>query len=217
MNKTHVYVADATVLRDPARFEAAYRTVDETRRQKVDHLRFAEDKRRSLAVALLLRAALQLHGVSHYRILYAEHGKPYLESNPVCISLSHSGDLVLCAVSPHEVGCDIERLGKPRLEIARRCFHPLEYDALNRCEADERVRLFYRLWTRKESAVKMTGRGLAEGLSTFAVPSSDEDRLTLETILSRPCHLRDYTLNGYHAAVCSGNPAAELVWLTLDI
>jgi len=216
MNGTRLYVADTAFLNDKTRFQAAYLTVDPTRQQKIDRLRKDSDKRLSLAVFLLLREALAANGIYDFRLLYAENGKPYLEGSPLHISLSHSGEMVLCAVSEREVGCDIERIGTPRLAAAKRFFHPLEYKALADCASEEEERrLFYRLWTLKESVIKKTGRGLSQGLSSFAVQTDGKDVRLSDA--SASVYLRSYPLEGYEAAVCAETPPPdELLRLSLD-
>ena len=47
--------------------------------------------------------------------------------------------------------------------LADRWFLPAEAEALRKAPETERVELFFRLWTVKESFLKMTGTGLREG------------------------------------------------------
>ncbi len=60
---------------------------------------------------------------SDYCILRGAHGKPYVSAAiPVFFNLSHSGDYVVCAVGGEEVGIDIERRGRVRMEFRRVLF-----------------------------------------------------------------------------------------------
>lgn len=83
------------------------------------------------------------------------------------LSLSHSGNLCLCAsTTAARIGCDAEwHRPRPRLRaIAEQYFHPAEAAYLNRLD-DNRARAeFYRLWTLKEATQKALGLGLAGGL-----------------------------------------------------
>lgn len=106
-----------------------------------------------------------------YDLLRGVHGKPYLAGNsePVYFNISHSGDYIVCAVSDREVGVDVEKIGKERLPVARRFFHPDEIRCLEAREGTERTDLFYAYWAVKESFVKYKGAGLSCPLSSFLV------------------------------------------------
>ena len=79
------------------------------------------------------------------------------------ISISHSGDYVICAVSDREVGADIQKLedNADLVKMAERYFAPEEAE-----EVEERGRMrFYRLWCRKEALGKCEGTGALPYLS----------------------------------------------------
>lgn len=95
---------------------------------------------------------------------YGENGKPYFKDLPFYFNLSHSGDYVLCGFSDVEIGADIQKhCGKNVEKLARRFFSEREADALEQA-GEEREKLFYRLWARKEAYGKLTGRGVADVL-----------------------------------------------------
>lgn len=90
-------------------------------------------------------------------ILRMDGGKPYIEGGP-CFSVSHSGNLFACVVSPDNIGIDIQhRRGVDAVGIARRYFIEEE---ISRIEADSDW--FFRIWARKEAFAKYTGRGLQQ-------------------------------------------------------
>lgn len=94
---------------------------------------------------------------------YGDKGKPYFENIPLFFSLSHSGEYVLCAASRREVGADIQKCQSvDALKLAKRFYSEPECRILERCEsAEERQRLFFGFWTRKEAYGKLTGEGVA--------------------------------------------------------
>ena len=118
-------------------------------------------------------------------------GKPFLpQLSDLHISVSHSGEWFVCAISNQPVGIDLRehtllrgetqeqvliRYGK----IARRFFHPLEADFV---EANPKNR-FFPVWTAKESYVKYTSQGIDEYYDSFCVlnRSSAAPRLPAET------------------------------------
>ena len=126
-------------------------TMPSDRAQKIRSLHFLDDRRRSFAAGLLLEAALGREAV--FRIERSGSGKPYIDGGP-CFSLSHSGSWVVLAVCRDEVGVDIESIRPDRdtALIARRAFQPEEIAA-----AGSGAGIFYRVWTAKESYLKMLG------------------------------------------------------------
>lgn len=201
-----LYLASVAPLRDEALFRTALSRVGTARAETVARLRPADRKRLSLGAGLLLRHALRERGLDPdaVRVEPGAHGKPYLPDVPnVCFNLSHSGEYALCAVSDHPVGCDVEKLAAPELRVAERFFAPEEL-ALLRAEHDAaaQARLFYRLWTLKESFLKATGLGLSLPLDCFSVdPATMTVRQTVDGLSYR---FREYTaLADCCIAVCT--------------
>jgi 4'-phosphopantetheinyl transferase len=92
-------------------------------------------------------------------------GKPYLDAVPLRISLTHSGDLALLAVTgAREIGIDVEagRGAVDAVRMADRYFTPDEARQVRTASAGDR--LFRRLWVRKEACVKASGVRLLQGL-----------------------------------------------------
>ena len=112
-----------------------------------------------------------------FTIERAPKGKPYFRNLPdLHFSVSHSGDVFVCAFSDAPVGVDIQEYKKRPDEsercrkIAARFFHFDEVDAL---DADT-VSAFYNIWTAKESYVKFTGDGIEGDFSAFCIFDLDE-------------------------------------------
>ncbi len=118
---------------------------------------------------LLIRAALEkTAGLTDVKIAVDEHGKPYLPEHPALhFNLTHSEHYAVCTVSDLPCGVDMEQISKPHevMALANRYFSVKEHAAMlmspNQNEA------FCRLWTLRESYVKMRGLGFAIGLSTL--------------------------------------------------
>lgn len=94
---------------------------------------------------------------------YGKNGKPYLADHAFLFNLSHSGDYVFCGVSKQEIGVDIQKIqGECRMRLAKRFFAVPECQALEACRDEEqRRRMFFHMWVRKEAYGKLTGRGIA--------------------------------------------------------
>lgn len=168
---------------------------------------------------LLYFVLTRVFGWNPERILLGmnEHGKPYLKTDAsLFFNISHSGDWVVCAFSDTEVGVDIERIGKERLGVAERFFHPREIAVLR--EMSEQAELFFRYWSAKESVLKYRGTGLSGSLRSFYVRWEGEgagiygENGRLPLSLNR-CHVDE----GYVCFVCSEQTAPpELFRLTME-
>lgn len=118
---------------------------------------------------LRLTAAADFAGVSvsGFTEEIGQYGKPYFKSHPnVCFSVSHSGNIWVCAFSDTEVGTDVQVYDKTgnterRRRIANRWFSENEREYLEKCGYGEAE--FYKIWARKEAYVKFTGDGIGHG------------------------------------------------------
>ncbi|MBQ3704854.1 MAG: 4'-phosphopantetheinyl transferase superfamily protein [Clostridia bacterium] len=177
---------DVAPLEDPGLFSRWLGRMPETRRENIISLGAADIRRMSLGVGILLVLALEKRGIegSGVNIAEGKYGQPWLPDHPnLHFSLSHGGNRALCAICGCPVGCDVESFGRGNRRLVGRFFHPEEQEALGR-ETDPEAwdRLFTRIWTRKESYLKATGRGLSLPMSSFSVLSPEpgvryEDRL----------------------------------------
>lgn len=166
--KTKVYITNIEPLGDEGLFQSLYELMPACRREKIDRLKCVPDKYRSLAVGALLMYALKKENISlSTPVKTEENGKPYLEGNPVYFNLSHSGDMAMCVISDTRVGCDIELMKKqPNLRVAQRFFSEEEYKSIKE-KGD-----FYKIWTLKESFVKLSGEGIKGIADSFSFDES---------------------------------------------
>lgn len=181
--------------------------LDESRRQKLLRLRNEKARARELTAGILLHDALcsQL-GISSadtppFAIAYEEKGKPYLSGREdICFNISHSGDYVCVAVSPLPVGIDIqenpgkqsaavygecptggqEEIYRKERKIAERFYTASDRKRLALC-GEEYGDLFYRMWSIKESYIKLTGEGMSKGLSGFEIDWNERRILDTES------------------------------------
>mgnify|MGYP003335917736 CR=1 FL=1 len=94
-----------------------YSNLSKVRKEKVDRLKFSEDKRLSIMAEILLKYALEKERIAFpKKILESEYGKPYIDG--IHFNISHSKEYVVVAVSKEEVGCDIEKVTNINLNIA---------------------------------------------------------------------------------------------------
>ncbi len=165
-----VYVADVESLADPSAYREAYEKAGRKRQEKADRFRFSSDKRLCLGAELLLQEALEREGIRDREIEVMPGGKPYLKNvKEWYFNLSHSGTKVMCVLARAPVGCDIEERKDPPLAVAGKVFSGEEQDRLLQLEGEEQKQYFYRIWTGKESCLKMTGVGLRHTPDDFTV------------------------------------------------
>ena len=139
------------------------------RRESVARFRHASDRSRSLWAELFARqrlAAAAGVSFSEIEITHDEKGKPFWKGSSFFVSLSHSGGYIAVAVGQDAVGVDVEKKRKAAPAVAKRWFRPEENALLETLSEPERTRLFFRLWTMKEAALKYAGEGLSGGLET---------------------------------------------------
>ncbi len=150
--------------------------LDMERQEKVMRTRNEKDQVRILAAGLLLQYAVEqeldrkIPGTS-LCIRQKEGGKPYLVDYPqIHFNLSHSGEMVACAIGTIEVGVDIQQLVPVKEKVAARFFTEKENERLRQCAtAKEYEKQFFQYWCRKESYLKLTGEGLG-GIAKLFLP-----------------------------------------------
>jgi 4'-phosphopantetheinyl transferase len=99
-------------------------------------------------------------------------GKPFVVPvagvPPLHFNVSHSGELVLLALSrEHEVGVDVEEVRRDQdwEAIAPRVLSCDEYREWIRLDPEERLEAFFRAWTRREAGLKAVGLGFSSEAS----------------------------------------------------
>ncbi len=156
---------------DELDIETALRAVSPQRREHAMRYRRETDRRQSLAVYLLLcRALNERFGITEPPLLcYDDRGKPAIAGRPdVHISLCHCEAAVAVAVGLQPVGVDIESLITPDVDLLRHTMSEAECSTILK-DATQ----FTRLWTMKESFLKLTGEGLTDDLPDVLTRATD--------------------------------------------
>jgi phosphopantetheinyl transferase len=119
-----------------------------------------------LARSVLRSLMHQVTGNRDWNIIPDERGKPHIFSTAgasgLQISVSHTKGLVACAVSDTgPIGIDVEYWReRDFVALASYAFGPKEADEVQKAEQSERAKIFYRIWTLKESMAKAMGIGV---------------------------------------------------------
>lgn len=192
----YLYATDISALPEPLGHPKVMEELPDERRKKILAAKQKQKRLQSLGAGLLLNHVFHKHGISVDTLRADENGKPIAEG--ICFNLSHSGDYVICAVSEKPVGCDIEKIKEAPTQVEKRAFSPDENAYLKQFSGDAYNREFFRLWTKKESFLKMKGIGI---------------RVPLRTLEMAECYFKEYEISGYQVTVCAEeNEFAEMIW-----
>ena len=187
-----------------------YNSLPQWRKETTDKITQSDEKLRSCAAgALFVRALASVGTDPHAAVVFNANGKPYLKDFPhTFFSISHSGEFAVCAISDCDIGCDIQQISAARLSVAKRFFTAHEQDQIHRATLPQFE--FARIWTLKESYVKMLGTGI----SACPLPSFDvsDTQCNIDAVFyEHSC------LSGYHLAVCQKQPTNRIIWQQIEL
>ena len=176
-DEVHLYYEVLDPALDATRMETARPILTEDEWNRCQRFAYAEGLRERLAARFMVRSVLSCYApvdARDWRFVENAHGRPEIDAPAhaahLRFNLSHADGVVTLVVSGHhEVGVDIERLGRrARLAIADRFFAPSEVDALRALPEADQPRRFLEYWTLKESYIKARGAGMSLPLDQFA-------------------------------------------------
>ena len=182
-------------------FSRDERKLDEFRellgKKRYEYCRKMKSEKAGLCSAyafMLLRYALKNRfGITEMPVFDTNgYGKPFLREHPgIFFNMSHAGQRVLCAVSEHPVGADIQDVRDIRLNTAEKFLTAGELERVRALGGESFSSEVCRLWCIKESYGKYTGKGFSEGFSGI-----DADRLA-------ECGMVRWAKKGnYYISVC---------------
>ena len=144
---------------------AAMSRLTEQRREQV--LRFRHELGQKLCAAaflLLCDGLREEYGIIQPPMLeYHEEGKPFLADYPhIHFNISHCHVAAICAIAPHPIGIDVERIRPYNESVVR---YTMNEEELRQIEASPHPDIaFIRLWTMKEALLKLTGSGIQKDM-----------------------------------------------------
>ena len=154
--------------------------VSEERKNKIKSFKFTEDSNRALIAALISRyAVIKETGLKNDELVFDknDYGKPFLSNitnENTYFNLSHSGNYVVCLIDKNECGVDVEKQHERYIDIASSSFHEEDVKEINKCvNKEEKIKMFFKIWTIKEAYLKKLGVGLSKNMNSFYVRFND--------------------------------------------
>jgi len=190
---------------------------------RFNSLKREEDKVRYVTSHVLVRAALsELYPVApgEWRLKQTQTGKPFVSTpwvtQEIHVSLSHTRQLVGCAIACLPVGLDIEAVSQT-LEVDAMLVYTMAPQELARwaCQPQgDSVKRFLRYWTLKEALAKALGVGMAVPFSSLAFDIKDSRNADL---IAMPAdygevsewRMRLLDLVGTHVGAVAARPQIE--------
>jgi 4'-phosphopantetheinyl transferase len=211
-----VHVWRASLVQADSQFAAFTHLLSSEERERAARFHFEVDRKRGVLARGLSRLLLGRclgQRPEQVQFQYNEFDKPILAGGlhpAVQFNVSHSGDLVLVALSRgRAVGVDVEymRMDVATDEIAARFFSAAECSALATVAPALRSAAFFACWTRKEAYLKARGDGLSLPLTEFDVSLLPGDEARLLATRHDSTEVHRWTLraldggDGYQAAL----------------
>ena len=194
------YMVNVRNLQDPMEDPDIMKGLYAKRTEKIRCCKQQMKRKQSLGAGLLLKHIFKEYRLNMEEITCDENGKP--EVNGIYFNLSHSGENVVCAVSEKPVGCDIEKIRAYKERIPERYFTENERQYLEKFQGEDRKKEFFRLWTMKESYLKMTGEGLRVSLDQIAADIDDGGKIWRKGKECDVC-IKEYDVPQYKLTVCA--------------
>ena len=154
-----------------------YELVSTNRKSKIDYYRFDKDKKLSCGVYLLVMKLLDEENITYPIIKTEKYGKAYISNyDNIHFNVSHSRNMICCAISDKPVGTDIE-FNDPTIDlnIARHYFFNSEYESI--MNSSKPTDEFFNYWVLKESYMKYTGLGFHLDLKSFEILIGEDIKL----------------------------------------
>ena len=155
-------------------FNSLLPLVSSEKQDRIKRFHFFRDAQNCLLGDILSRFEIcRATGISNRQLEFSvnAYGKPFLvDSHHVHFNISHAGSYIACAISDEPVGIDIELIKSVNIKIAERFFTPNETAYI---KSDSQSLRFCEVWTKKESHIKLEGKGLHKSLSSFSVFDTD--------------------------------------------
>lgn len=183
--------------------------IEKKRREAFERCSNVNRKKEIICAGAFLSLVLEKYGHASSEIQYGLHEKPYIEGSDFFFNMSHSGNLLMLAVSAKPVGADVQKKVSYREPLAKRIFSFAEFESFPR----EDLGL---VWAIKESFSKLTGEGIGIDFSDIQYTSEGDCYKIACKDVSGICRCV-YKTDNYTACVSATEDfsAADISWIEL--
>lgn len=119
---------------------------------------------------LLIEGIKKIYGkdCTKSSIQYTKYRKPYFEDHPFKFNISHSGEMVVCALCKEsEIGIDVELMSNIDIKDFKLQMTENEWNIIE--TSNDKREAFFSYWTQKEAALKAHSHGLMLPLKLFEI------------------------------------------------
>lgn len=130
-----------------------------------------QDAQLSLLGRVILSQGLKKmnKNISINDLRYTTYNKPYFENDIIKFNISHSGNIVVCAISDtFDIGIDLEIINNTvKIEDYKSQMTVAEWRQVT--VADDKYESFFDYWTQKEAVMKAHGNGHSIPIKSFEI------------------------------------------------
>lgn len=207
-----VVYCDEILSMNDEQFEAFFGLMPEERQKKAMRYVKSDDRKLCVAAFALLDYVMNLNGyeIGEYCFGENETGKPYLKNLPLRFNLSHTSNVVACAVSDEEIGVDVQQKVSEYKSVMRRVYCSNEIDLI--MNSQNSIDDFTKIWALKESYVKCIGTGISDSIAEY-------DFSTIVHNGRGKVYGYEFTVRDggdYILSVCSSQPIEEIKKISLS-
>lgn len=144
-------------------YDRFFNLMTDEKKSRVSRFRFDDDKKRSVFGEMLAKEMIAAEldkPIESIIIKSDENKKPYAENADICFNISHSHELVICAVNDKPIGVDIEKIREIKDRLIDYVCTAEEKDFIN--NENEKQKCFFEIWTAKEAYFKCLGTGITD-------------------------------------------------------
>ncbi|MDR6459803.1 4'-phosphopantetheinyl transferase [Chryseobacterium vietnamense] len=165
-----------------------------------------QDVQFSLLGKVLLQYGLKTHyNISEAEIVIFPNKKPHLKAHEIYFNISHSKDLVVCAIAEYPLGIDVE-FRDPKINYQDFMVQMTAQELQEIQNGEDKIKEFFTYWVRKEAVIKAHGAGMMLSLDSFEI-INNECSIEEEKFFTKKIFIHE----DYHTCIASSDQKIKTV------